>query len=105
MPGSSSVLQTPSRDYKANVLHWKTPQLPATDPSSLSLKLKWRRHKMIWTRSMRAGRSSRRKLRVCPLDDRDGIALSWACVGWLAIRGAEPPPVSVEANPIRIEAQ
>src|SRR6185437_613866 len=69
----SSVLQTRSRDYKANVPHSKTPRLPATDPSSLLLRSKWRLHKTISTRSIDAGRSCRRNLRLCPLDERDEI--------------------------------
>ncbi len=69
MPASSSVLRTPSRNCKVNVPHWKTPRLPATDPGSLPLTLKWKRHKKIWTRSMHAGRNFRRKLTVFPLAD------------------------------------
>src|SRR5579864_3768905 len=75
MPALSSVLLTPSRDCKASVLHWKTRRLPVTDPSSLPLTPKWKRHKKIWTLSTHAGRNFKRKLTVSPLADCDGTAL------------------------------
>src|SRR6185503_17181960 len=92
MPVLSSVLPTRSRDYKANVPPWKIPRLPATDPSSFLLKLNWSRHRMIWISSLRAGRSCRRKLRVCPVDDRDEIALPSKRGGMASLHGGPIRP-------------
>ena len=61
-PALSNALPRQNMCCAANKLKWKTPQLPAMDPSSSPRTLKWNRRKKIWTRFTNAGLNSKKRL-------------------------------------------